>query len=105
SRFLRYLLGAEPHLAHPGFGQRWVRESLQVHTGDLAPIRGLLWHLAPDTAPVQDIWAHYGFTGTGMWICPHMGRWAVLMSNKVYYCRERDPLNEVRDAFRQQLFG
>ncbi|MFI1769719.1 serine hydrolase domain-containing protein, partial [Streptomyces sp. NPDC020800] len=32
SRFLRYLLGAEPHLAHPGFGQRWVRESLQVHT-------------------------------------------------------------------------
>jgi CubicO group peptidase (beta-lactamase class C family) len=48
---------------------------------------------------------HYGFTGTGMWISPDKGRWAVLLTNKLYYTRDRQPLTEIRNAFRELAFG
>lgn len=79
--FLRYLLDPTVTPDAPGFGPAWVAESLQPHTGDLEPVRGLFWLLAPGTDPADDIYVHYGFTGTGMWISPKQRRWAVLLTN------------------------
>ncbi len=103
-RFLRYLLDPTvlPHAA--GFGPAWVAESLQPHTGDLQPVRGLFWLSAPGTDPADDIYVHYGFTGTGMWICPKQQRWAVLLTNRLYYARERQPLTDIRNTFRELAF-
>ncbi|MGH3692404.1 MAG: serine hydrolase domain-containing protein [Pseudonocardiaceae bacterium] len=102
--FLRFLLdpAAAPH--PPGFGPAWVAESLQPHTGDLQPVRGLFWLPAPGTDPLDDVYVHYGFTGTGMWISPKLQRWAVLLTNKLYYNRERQPLTDIRNAFRALVF-
>ncbi len=85
----------------PGFGTAWVTESLQPHTGDLQPIRGLFWLPAPGTDPAADIYVHYGFTGTGMWISPKQQRWAVLLTNGLYCNRERQLISVIRDAFRK----
>ncbi|WP_329127311.1 serine hydrolase domain-containing protein [Streptomyces sp. NBC_01465] len=103
--FLRYMLDPATTADRPGFGPFWVKESLRPHTGDLTPVRGLFWHPAPGTDPaVDDIWVHYGFTGTGMWISPSQGRWAALLTNKLYYTRDRQPLTDVRNAFRAATF-
>ena len=109
SRFLRYVLNptapadsaasATPS-APVGFGRRWISESLRLHTGDLHPARGLFW-----VAADQDIWYHYGFTGTGMWVSPTRDRWALLLTNKLYYSRDRGPMAEVRNAFRRIVFA
>jgi hypothetical protein len=32
-------------------------------------------------------------------------RWAVLLTNKLYYTRDRGPLTEVRKAFRELAFN
>ncbi|MEH0424053.1 serine hydrolase domain-containing protein [Streptomyces sp. B21-083] len=102
--FLRYMLGDTATPEQAGFGPAWTTESLTVQTGALEPVRGLFWHPAPGTNPAHDVWVHYGFTGTGMWISPHEGRWAVLLTNKLYYTRDRQPLTEVRNAFRTLAF-
>ncbi|MFF5971903.1 serine hydrolase domain-containing protein [Streptomyces sp. NPDC012769] len=100
-RFLRQVL--DP--VRPPFGPEWVAASLRVRTGELAPVRGLFWHLAPGTAVRDDIWVHYGFTGTGMWVSPSRGRWAVLLTNKLYFTRATGPVTAVRDAFREAAFA
>ncbi|MER5492206.1 serine hydrolase domain-containing protein [Streptomyces sp. NPDC002490] len=97
--FLRHMLVASSSAGQPGFGPAWTSESLSVQTGRLEPARGLFWHPAPGTALADDVWVHYGFTGTGMWISPQQGRWAVLLTNKLYYTRDRQPLADVRNAF------
>lgn len=104
-KFLRYLLDptVTPHA--PSFGPAWVAESLQPHTGDLEPVRGLFWLPAPGTDPADDIYVHYGFTGTGMWISLKQQRWAVLLTNKIYYSRERQPLTDIRNTFRELAFA
>ncbi|MGH1551251.1 hypothetical protein ACRAWF_00540 [Streptomyces sp. L7] len=33
------------------------------------------------------------------------GRWAALLTNKLYYTRDRQPLTEIRNAFRELTFG
>ncbi|MFD7976130.1 serine hydrolase domain-containing protein [Streptomyces sp. NPDC059071] len=99
-RFLRQVL--DP--VRPPFGAEWVAESLRVRTGRLVPPRGLFWHLAPGTTARDDIWVHYGFTGTGMWVSPTRGRWAVLLTNKLYFTRATGPITAVRDAFREAVF-
>ncbi|NEA60175.1 beta-lactamase family protein [Streptomyces sp. SID13666] len=104
SAFARYLLEPATAPAQPGFGRAWIERSLTVQTGDLQPARGLFWHLAPGSEAVDDIWVHYGFTGTGMWLCPKQGRWAVLLTNKLYYTRDRGPLTTLRDSFRTLAF-
>ncbi|MHB9861053.1 serine hydrolase domain-containing protein [Streptomyces sp. YIM S03343] len=101
---LRYMLDAGTAPQRTGFGPAWTETSLTVQTGTLAPVRGLFWHSAPGTTPADDVWVHYGFTGTGMWISPRQGRWAVLLTNKLYYTRDRQPLTEVRNAFRELAF-
>ncbi|MFI9584058.1 serine hydrolase domain-containing protein [Streptomyces sp. NPDC052236] len=103
--FLRHMLDASTAAARPGFGPAWTRESLTVQTGGMEPVRGLFWHPAPGIAPAADTWVHYGFTGTGMWISPRQGRWALLLTNKLYYTRDRRPLTEIRDTFRELVFG
>jgi CubicO group peptidase (beta-lactamase class C family) len=102
STFLRYMLGPG---TTPCFSSAWVTESLQVHTGALEPARGLFWHPAPGTSPHDGIYAHYGFTGTAMWISRTQRRWAALLTNKLYYTRDRDPINTIRDQYRKLIFA
>ncbi|MER7044652.1 serine hydrolase domain-containing protein [Streptomyces jumonjinensis] len=102
--FLLHMLAPSASPGQSGFGPAWTSESLSTQTGPLQPVRGLFWHPAPGTAPADDIWVHYGFTGTGMWISPRQDRWAVLLTNKLYYTRDRQPLTEIRNAFRGLAF-
>jgi CubicO group peptidase (beta-lactamase class C family) len=104
-RFLRHML--DPTAAHepPGFGPAWTEESLTIHTGQLEAARGLFWHPAPGTDPAEQIWVHYGFTGTGMWISPKQNKWATLLTNKLYYTRDRQPLMDIREVFRELTFS
>ncbi|MGJ7418207.1 serine hydrolase domain-containing protein [Streptomyces cinereoruber] len=95
-RFLRHLLDPVPGT----FSAAWTAASLRVRTGPLDPPRGLFWHPAPGTGPADDVWAHFGFTGTGLWVSPARGRWAVLLTNRLYLTRDPGPLARVRDAFR-----
>ncbi|MBK3623361.1 beta-lactamase family protein, partial [Streptomyces sp. MBT49] len=103
--FLRYMLDPTTAPGAAGFGAEWTANSLAVHTGDMKPARGLFWHPAPGTTKEQDVWVHYGFTGTGMWISPATDRWAVLLTNKLYYTRDRQPLTDIRNAFRELAFA
>jgi hypothetical protein len=65
----------------------------------------LFWHAAPQTSAADDVWVHYGFTGTGLWVSPTRDRWGVLLTNKVYYSRDRGPIADVRNGFRRLIFG
>ncbi|MFE9424383.1 serine hydrolase domain-containing protein [Kitasatospora sp. NPDC006697] len=103
--FLRYLLDPATAAHRPGFGPEWTEESLTVQTGSLEPVRGLFWHPAPGTDPAEQTWVHYGFTGTGMWVSPKLGTWAVLLTNKLYFTRDREPLTSIRNSFRQLAIG
>ncbi|WP_371589242.1 serine hydrolase domain-containing protein [Streptomyces virginiae] len=104
ARFLQHML--EPATStEAGFGPEWTSYSLTVQTGGLEPARGLFWHPAPGASDDEDVWAHYGFTGTGMWIWPAQDRWAVLLTNKLYFTRDRQPLTDVRNTFRQLSFS
>lgn len=100
SRFLQHMLAP----TQAAFGQPWIADSLRIRTGELIPARGLFWHPAPDTELRDDIWVHYGFTATGMWASPKQQRWAVLLTNKLYFTRDREPLTAVRDALRRLAF-
>lgn len=103
--FLRHVLALDSTAA-VGFGADWIKQSLRVQTEDLTPPRGLFWHPAPGTdAAMDDVWVHYGFTGTAMWVSPSRERWAVLLTNKLYYGREREGLTEVRNRFRPLAIG
>ncbi|MFE0652634.1 serine hydrolase domain-containing protein [Streptomyces sp. NPDC059534] len=95
-RFLRQVLDPVPG----AFSADWTAASLRVRTGALVPPRGLFWHPAPGTAPSDDVWAHFGFTGTALWVSPARGRWAVLLTNRLYLTRDAGPLARVRDTFR-----
>jgi CubicO group peptidase (beta-lactamase class C family) len=102
--FLRYMVAPDQAPQRPGFGAAWIKESLKVHTGSLSPSRGLFWHPTPIDVDADDIWGHFGFTGTAMWVAPRRGRWAVLLTNKLYYSREIGPMYDVRKAFCQFAF-
>ncbi|MFE0642964.1 serine hydrolase domain-containing protein [Streptomyces sp. NPDC058877] len=100
-RFLRQLLAPAPGT----FSADWTTASLRVRTGRLLPPRGLFWHPAPGTEPADDVWAHFGFTGTALWVSPARSRWAVLLTNRLRLTRDPGPLTRVRDAFRSLAFG
>ncbi|MFJ6518805.1 serine hydrolase domain-containing protein [Streptomyces filamentosus] len=99
-RFLRGVLDPPPGT----FSAAWTAASLRVGTGALVPPRGLLWHPAPGPSPAGGVWAHFGFTGTAMWVSPARGRWAVLLTNRLYVTRDPGPLARVREAFRAHVF-
>ncbi|MEU9854025.1 serine hydrolase domain-containing protein [Streptomyces sp. NPDC047974] len=98
--FLRHMLAP----AQLAFGPGWIAESLRIRTGELTPPRGLFWHPASGTDLGEDVWVHYGFTGTGMWISPKQQRWAALLTNKLYFTRDREPLTGIRNSFRCTTF-
>ncbi|MFF9013563.1 serine hydrolase domain-containing protein [Streptomyces sp. NPDC014870] len=100
TRFLQHMLAP----TQAAFGRTWICDSLRIHTGELTPARGLFWHPAPGTGLRDDVWVHYGFTGTGMWISPRQQRWAILLTNKLYFTRDREPLTAVRDSYRESVF-
>ncbi|AOW86919.1 serine hydrolase [Streptomyces olivaceus] len=104
-RLLRYMLDASTAPVEAGFGADWTAHSLAIRTGRLQPARGLFWHPAPATSDNEDIWVHYGFTGTGMWLSPAKDQWAVLLTNKLYYTRDRQPLTDIRNRFRELAFA
>lgn len=101
-RFLRAMLTPGSH--GEVFDADWVRESLTVRTGSLNPSRGLFWHPAAGTGAQDDVWCHLGFTGTAMWLSPRRGRYAVLLTNKLYYTREFDRINDIRRDFMRCAF-
>lgn len=101
-RFLTALL--DPPAVLPWAGP-WIAESLREQTGGLTPARGLSWLCAPGTDPAEGTFVHYGFTGTGIWVSRRLGRWALLLTNKVHYGREIQPLTDLRNAFRRAVFG
>ncbi|MFJ7987314.1 serine hydrolase domain-containing protein [Streptomyces sp. NPDC096351] len=98
--FLRHLLAPRPGT----FSPEWTAGSLRVRTGGLEPPRGLFWHPAPYTEPGDDVWSHFGFTGTGMWVSPTRGRWAVLLTNRLHLTRDPGPLARAREVFRKLAF-
>jgi CubicO group peptidase (beta-lactamase class C family) len=102
TRFLQYMLTPGKNQC---FSDAWGTESLTIHTGSLQPARGLFWHPAPGTSPDEGIYAHYGFTGTALWISRTRQRWAVLLTNKLYYSRDREPINAIRNQFRELIFA
>jgi CubicO group peptidase (beta-lactamase class C family) len=105
TRFVGYLLAPVHRETLAGFGPAWVEESFQIHTGNFASARGLFWHPAPSTDPADGIYVHYGFTGTALWVAPKQHRWAILLTNKLYYTRDRQPLTDVRNNFCELTFG
>ncbi|GAA3026511.1 serine hydrolase domain-containing protein [Kitasatospora sp. NPDC127116] len=102
ARFLTALLAPPPGAP---WGEPWIDESLREHTGGLAPARGLSWLHAPGTDPAEGTFVHYGFTGTGFWVSRRLGRWALLLTNKVHYDRGIQQLTDLRNAFRRAVFG
>lgn len=101
TRFLRHTLTP----TQATFGQSWIADSLRIRTGEPTPGRGLFWHPAPGTELREDIWVHYGFTGTGMWISPEQQRWAALLTDKLFFTRDCEPLTAVRGRFRELVFS
>ncbi|WP_332862499.1 serine hydrolase domain-containing protein [Janthinobacterium svalbardensis] len=102
-RFLQAMLAPDQH--GEVFDAGWVRASLTVQTGSLSPSRGLFWHPAAGTEPDDDIWCHQGFTGTALWLSPRRGRYAVLLTNKLYYTRDFARINALRGDFMRCAFG
>ena len=100
-RFLRAMLAQHGDVLDAD----WVRASLTLQTGTLTPSRGLFWHPAADTGPEDDVWCHLGFTGTALWLSPRRGRYAVLLTNKLYYTRDFTRINALRGDFMRCAFG
>ncbi|MEU9977993.1 serine hydrolase domain-containing protein [Streptomyces sp. NPDC051014] len=104
--FLRHLLQPGRGETQPGFGAAWVQESLRPQTGELAPVGGLFWRLAPGAAAgADDVWEPHGSGAAAAWLSPRQGRWAVLLTNASYYTRDYGSLVPVRDAFRSLAFA
>ncbi|MGW4789929.1 serine hydrolase domain-containing protein [Streptomyces sp. NPDC004230] len=102
--FLRYILDPGASGA-AGFGAQWIEESLKVHTGSIAgDPRGLFWHPVIGADPAEEIWVHYGFTGTAMWVSPKRDIWATLLTNKIYCGRESQGITGIRKRFRELVF-
>ncbi|PLY45342.1 serine hydrolase [Janthinobacterium sp. ROICE36] len=104
-RFLRATLAPSATQHGEVFNADWVRASLTVQTGALTPSRGLFWHPAAGTLPEDDVWCHLGFTGTAIWLSPRRGRYAVLLTNKLYYTRDSARVNALRRGFMRCAFG
>jgi CubicO group peptidase (beta-lactamase class C family) len=102
-RFLQAMLA--PPRQGDVLDANWVRASLTVQTGALNPSRGLFWHPAAGTGPEDDVWCHLGFTGTALWLSPRRGRYAVLLTNKLYYTRDSARINALRRDFMRCAFG
>jgi serine-type D-Ala-D-Ala carboxypeptidase len=91
ARYARAWLESDPRLGPPDVLAEATRE--QARTADGA-LRGLGWALAPlpGTAAAEEGFmgigargfGHTGFTGTSLWIDPHLGIAVVLLTNRVH---------------------
>ena len=54
----------------------------------------------PQMTPNWFLW-----DGSRFWISTTKDRWAVLLTNKLYYTRDHGPLTEVRNTFRELAFN
>ncbi len=82
-----------------------AREAVKLQIGD----RGLGWmrrtsdisssgrYFSPDS------YGHTGFTGTSLWIDPTRGLVCALLTNRVFYGRDGDPVYEFRRTFHDTL--
>ncbi len=103
-RFLLAMLAPQAGRHGEVLDADWVRASLTVQTGALTPSRGLFWHPAAGTRPEDDVWCHLGFTGTALWLSPRRGRYALLLTNKLYYTRDFARINALRGDFMRCAF-
>lgn len=75
------------------------------HTDGLNLRRALAWQgQDPVGSPVgdsfgPDSFGHTGFTGTSLWVDPAIGRYAVLLTNRVHPSREADGIARLRRGF------
>jgi CubicO group peptidase (beta-lactamase class C family) len=64
--------------------------------------RGIAWKLrspdpeAPEHAFSPDTFGHYGFTGTALWHDPRREATVVLLTNRVYFGRQAEPVRRLR---------
>lgn len=74
-------------------------------TADLNLARGLSWQgLEPADSPAGDLlspraFGHTGFTGTSLYVDPRLGRYFVLLTNRVHAGRDGAGIQRVRRAF------
>lgn len=83
----------------------WIRQaSVRCQTPELDGRRGLGWVLRGDPFDVAgDFWpyttvSHSGFTGTSLVWDPPTGAWAILLTNRVHFGRDRN-ISRLRRRF------
>jgi len=82
--------------------RRTLETAIQCATPGLDGRRGLGWCLRGDAYDhMGDLWpqtafGHTGFTGTSITMDPDTGVWVVLLTNRVHYGRQGDPLRTRR---------
>ncbi|HEY3505548.1 MAG TPA: serine hydrolase domain-containing protein [Actinocatenispora sp.] len=75
------------------------------HTDQLGLRRGLGWQCRDaEGSPAGDLfgpdsYGHTGFTGTSLWIDPTLGRYAVLLTNRVHPSRHTPGFDRIRSRF------
>ncbi|NED99241.1 serine hydrolase domain-containing protein [Phytoactinopolyspora halotolerans] len=78
---------------------------IENRTAALGEARGLAWQgIDPDGSPVGDLlspeaFGHTGFTGTSLFVDPRLGRYFVLLTNRVHPSRERTGIRHIRQVF------
>lgn len=88
-------------LLHPVTFAAMIRD----RTGHLGQARGLTWQGYDDTgSPAGDLvgpatFGHTGFTGTSLFVDPGLGRYFVLLTNRVHPSRDGTGIATVRRAF------
>ncbi|WP_240759724.1 serine hydrolase domain-containing protein [Phytoactinopolyspora endophytica] len=74
-------------------------------TEALAEARSLTWQgIDPSGSPAGDLvssetFGHTGFTGTSLFVDPRLGRYFVLLTNRVHPSRDRSGIRHIRQAF------
>jgi CubicO group peptidase (beta-lactamase class C family) len=83
----------------------------RCHTEHLALRRALAWQMVDATgSPIgrslgPNAYGHTGFTGTSLWIDPDLGRYFVLLTNRVHPSRTTAGVEAVRHAFHTLAAG
>lgn len=77
----------------------------KCYTKGLGENRGLGWRIknTPDSVACEyfsdNSYGHTGYTGTSIWIDKAKNFYAILLTNRVYYTREVENINHVRQVF------
>ena len=84
------------------FSRDVIRRMFDHRTGCEGPTRALGWDVpAPKSSSAGSCFGkntvgHLGFTGTSLWIDLKARNWIVLLTNRVYYGREPNPMPRLR---------